>query len=821
MSEDGSPLNNELSIQIANLLKNSLNTQNTNHKLSDILTIKDEKYEQWEQEDLVVFSWLIQNIEPSLASNLTEFPTVKTLWDALVVTYSSGKDKLQTFELHVKANEFKQNGIPLEDFWIVMQGIWGEIERRDPSPMTCAVDITTYNNIRAEKKLFQFLNALDQQFDPIKREILRWDKLPTAEEAYAAVRKQTAHRNILGFIPSPSQGITAGLIASEITEGAGYAARGGNRVDPNAKMNGSSRIDKSKLKCTNCGMNKHTKDQCFKLVGYPEWWSDGHKKGKKEGGDTAASVGNLKATGNGGGNHTGGFGGIAPDQFGDANIPGRRDIRTGMIIGCGTERQGLYYVDEVTQQGTVMLAHGTVDREAWLWHIRLGHPSNTFIIPNTVVRGEKESNDTLCWLKWMPTMEEESHSTQAESSSPHSTAPTISVTGHDLPNLVPEVSNTETTQENPNYDFDSSNHDNQENHEVETEQVEPLQDEPNETSETEETTERYVLPPRVNRGIPPKRYSPEKVSRKSMYPMANVTTGNFSKEAKAFMTAFYSKKIPLTVEQDLESKNWRDAMETEIDALRKNETWKKCVLPPEKIPVGCRWVFTVKHKPDGTIERYKARLVAKGYTQTYGVDYSETFSPVAKIDTIRVLFSIVANEDWPFHQLDDKNAFLHGKLNKEVYMEAPPGFTQDFKKGEVCHLKKSLYGLKQSPRAWFGIFTLAMKKYGFKQSNSDHTLFLKQNGKLITYLIIYVDDMIITGNDEEEVKKLKENLSTEFEMKDLGRLKYFLGIEVLRSKKGIFIRQKKYVLELLAETGMIDCKPTDTPMMANLKLQRE
>ncbi|KAM0012210.1 putative RNA-directed DNA polymerase [Helianthus debilis subsp. tardiflorus] len=152
-------------------------------------------------------------------------------------------------------------------------------------------------------------------------------------------------------------------------------------------------------------------------------------------------------------------------------------------------------------------------------------------------------------------------------------------------------------------------------------------------------------------------------------------------------------------------------------------------------------------------------------------------------------------------------------------MEAPPGFTKNFKAKEVCRLKKSLYGLKQSPRAWFGRFTLAMKRYGFQQSNSDHTLFLKRRGKLVTCLIIYVDDMIITGNDEEEMQKLKANLFTEFEMKDLGRLKYFLGIEVLRSKQGIFICQKKY--DLLAETGMIDCKPADTPMMANQKLFME
>ena len=260
-------------------------------------------------------------------------------------------------------------------------------------------------------------------------------------------------------------------------------------------------------------------------------------------------------------------------------------------------------------------------------------------------------------------------------------------------------------------------------------------------------------------------------------------------------------------------------MQIEMDALKKNQTWEKCKIPEGKKLVGCKWVFTIKHKADRTVERYKARLVAKGYTQTYGIDYSETFSPVAKIDTIRVLFSIAANCDWPLRQFDVKNAFLHGDLKEEVYMEAPPGFLQDFEAGEEYRLKKALYGLKQSPRAWFGRFTEAMKRYGYFQSNSDHTLFLKRRGELVTCLIIYVDDMIITGSDKEEIVALKDRLFREFEMKDLGELKYFLRIEVLRSKQGIFISQRKYILDLLTETGLMDCKPADTPIVANHGLQ--
>lgn len=196
--------------------------------------------------------------------------------------------------------------------------------------------------------------------------------------------------------------------------------------------------------------------------------------------------------------------------------------------------------------------------------------------------------------------------------------------------------------------------------------------------------------------------------------------------------------------------------------------------------MGCRWVFSVKHKADGS---------------------------VAKLNTVRVLLSLAANLDWPLHQLDVKNAFLHGELKEEVYMEVPPGYTTLSKTEMVCKLQRALYGLKQSPRAWFGRFSLAMKKYGFQQSNSDHTLFLKHKLGKVTALIVYVDDIIITGDDVEEMSQLQKQLATEFEMKNLGGLKYFLGIEVARSKQGIFLCQRKYILDLLTEVGMLECRP--------------
>ena len=197
-------------------------------------------------------------------------------------------------------------------------------------------------------------------------------------------------------------------------------------------------------------------------------------------------------------------------------------------------------------------------------------------------------------------------------------------------------------------------------------------------------------------------------------------------------------------------------MREEMDALEKNKTWRITELPKGKKSVGCKWVFSVKYKADGRLERYKARLVAKGYTQTYGVDYQETFAPVAKMSTVKVLLSLAVNLNRDLQQYDVKNAFLHGDLEEEIYMEIPPGFEERLGTNKVCKLQKALYGLKQSPRAWFGRFAKVMLAAGYKQSQADHTLFIKHSKTGgVTALLVYVDDIIVTGDDASEQEMLR------------------------------------------------------------------
>nr|KAJ0198868.1 hypothetical protein LSAT_V11C600327230 [Lactuca sativa] len=728
------------------------------------------------------------------------------LWDALAVTYSSGRDKLQTFNLHVKANDIKQNDNTLEEFWITLQGVWGEIDRIDPNPMKCPDDIKTYARIRSEQKLFQFLNSLNQKYESIKREILRLEPLPSAEAAYATIRKEAAHQNILGTT-NHTQGIAAGMVATE-TRGMGLVTKGVITV----------------------ACQKHTKEQCFGLVGYPEWWVDGHKKSTKGLGPekgraptTYKNIDRKTATE---------FGGVAATRI-DEEVEGfsmetgtwsfenhkknldingcaivaqnykikhesswifdcgatdtmtydlsdfvvstkptksyfqtangekmnvknggkieisptlnlsnclyapalshkllsishvskelncsvlmqptfciLQDIRTGAIIGRDTERQGLYYVDEIfrsdnggefvnsemksffqtkgiihqttcphtpEQNGVaerknrilleitralliesqtpkffwpealvtaaylvnrlptqilksktplqtlteytklpsvltleprifgctvfvhipeanrskfdpyaercVFVGYGITQKGYRCYNPKTRHMFTTmnydfvetkyYYASQHSGQGVTECIDTLNWLRYYTSKEGRSHILQNETPLP--TKPTnVSATQATAPDLIPEVSNTHPSHPDLSETLSTSGQ-SENGHEQENTLVEQAEEQEHvEEQEAVETpAEGYVLPPRSNRGVPPKRYSPEKESRGDRYPVANIAKGNLSKGAKAFVSSLYSNEIPTTTEQALKSKQLRDAMEEEMKALTKNNT---------------------------------------------------------------------------------------------------------------------------------------------------------------------------------------------------------------------------------------------------------
>lgn len=264
---------------------------------------------------------------------------------------------------------------------------------------------------------------------------------------------------------------------------------------------------------------------------------------------------------------------------------------------------------------------------------------------------------------------------------------------------------------------------------------------------------------------------------------------------------------------------WKKAIDDEFSSLKKNGTWSLCELPAGRKAVTCKWVFKLKYKSNGNIDKYKARLVARGFSQEKGFDYNETYSPTAKLTTFRVLLSIANHFGYFVHQMDVKCAFLNGQLREDIYMTQPEGFSEN--NTMVCKLNKSLYGLKQASRMWNERFNQFMIEIGFNRSESDHCLYIKFVENIICYVLLYVDDLAIISNNMKMVNDIKLKLSKEFEMTDVGEIDSFLGIHIERNlnDSSIALSQSRYLKNVLGKFGMNDCKSAATPIENGLSLQ--
>jgi hypothetical protein len=261
-------------------------------------------------------------------------------------------------------------------------------------------------------------------------------------------------------------------------------------------------------------------------------------------------------------------------------------------------------------------------------------------------------------------------------------------------------------------------------------------------------------------------------------------------------------------------------MADEFSALRKTGTWTLVPRPPGVNIVGCKWIFKTKHRPDGTIDKHKARLVARGFTQQHGIDYGDTFSLVVKPATVRLVLSLAVSRGWTLRQIDVSNAFLHGFLAETVYMQQPPGFEDAHYPSHVCKFQRSIYGLKQSPRAWYARLSQRLYRLGFVSSKADTSLFIYSHQGVQIFMLVYVDDIVIAGSTPDVVDVLVRSLAATFPIKDLGRLEYFLGLEAAYNSGGMILTQKKYALDLLHRVNMENCNPATTPLAVSETLSR-
>ncbi|KAJ9542631.1 hypothetical protein OSB04_029137 [Centaurea solstitialis] len=270
---------------------------------------------------------------------------------------------------------------------------------------------------------------------------------------------------------------------------------------------------------------------------------------------------------------------------------------------------------------------------------------------------------------------------------------------------------------------------------------------------------------------------------------------------------FISENEPKAIDDALRDPAWVSAMQEELEEFIRNNVWLLVPRPRKRTIIGSKWIFRNKLDEIGTIIRNKARLVAQGYRQEEGIDYDETFAPVARLEAIRLFLAFAAHMNFKVYQMDIKNVFLNGKLNEEVYVAQPPGFVDPKFPDHVYKLNKALYGLKQAPR--------------FVRGKIDSTLFLKKYPKHILLVQIYVDDIIFGSTNPKLCEKFELLMKSEYKMSMMGELTFFLGLQIKQSEKGIFINQGKYVHEMLKKFDLTSCTPMKTPMAPPLSLEKD
>jgi transposase InsO family protein len=294
-----------------------------------------------------------------------------------------------------------------------------------------------------------------------------------------------------------------------------------------------------------------------------------------------------------------------------------------------------------------------------------------------------------------------------------------------------------------------------------------------------------------------------------------------SAERSLYANVIYAAFNETTMKEARESAEWpqwKEAMETELNQLRQMGTWELVDLPEGRRAVGNRWVLIKKYLKSGQLDKYKARLVAKGYSQVPGMDFSETFSPVVRLETIRTILALTVNFDWELTQMDVKGAYLNGNLEEEVYMLQPEGFGDGTNK--VCHLIKTLYGLKQAGREWNKVLNTRLKDIGFKNIKADPCAFIRETNEHIEIITAWVDDLLLFTETAQLMDALKAELKTLFDISDLGSPQKIVGIEIDRDRKNgrLKISQTQYIDDLLAKYNMTDCKPVATPMDVSIDL---
>ncbi|GAU43894.1 hypothetical protein TSUD_399420 [Trifolium subterraneum] len=859
----------------------------------------DPNFKAWNRCNMLVHSGIMNSVDESIAQSIAFLDNVVDVWNELKERFSQG-DYIRISELQCEIFGMKQESRSVSEFFTALKILWEELDSYLPAPvcsclMRCICN-TGVSNAKHQHKIMRsirFLTGLNENFDPVRAQILLMNPLPTINRIFSMVLQHERQYNSTHFDDSK---VLVNSHDARKPKGRchGSSSSQGNR----SNSYGANNYGAKNKECSYCGKTNHIVENCYRKHGFPPHYGrNSHANNASlEHVDERENMDDNKSVR--GNNNNTDFG-FTKEQYNQlmtliqssntsnqASSSTHVNIATGHVASgirnltcslsssplgqwivdsgasdhicsslkyfssyksithvhvrlpnghasiakyAGTVKdnlrmtglakliEGLYYLhilpDQV--QSTIASSHtiSATDQDSRARKaVYLGHKQGVkgavLFDLNTksifISRNVTYHEHILPYQNSNPPFQWSYHSTHT----PQNDIP--SVPGlYDSEPLVPTSNiSIPPIETNPNSSDDITHHNTDL---VSTTTPETIFSNTDDIHETDtinlrRSTRTKSFPSHLSDYVCNLSTDVTKSSSSGiLYPISHFHSyANLSASHNKFALPVtndvepmlpgcgYGTGIRYRVEPTRASTQdcWVKAMNGVLQALQQNKTWIIVDTPLHVKPVGSRWVYKVKHKADGSIERYKARLVAK------------------------------AISSWHLHQLDVNNAFLHGDLHEEVYMTIPQGVTHS-KPNQVCKLLKSLYGLKQASRKWYEKLTGVLLSQGYKQSSSDHSLFTLHRESSFTVLLVYVDDIILADNSLDEFTRIKQILDDHFKIKDLGQLKYFLGIEVAHSSQGISICQIKYCLDLLQDTGLLGAKPAKTPLDPSVKLHQD
>lgn len=781
---------------------------------------------QWDTCNDLVIAWIHGNVSDNIKRSILFINSAHEIWKQLEKRFqlSNGSRK---YKLTKELFTISQGKFKIHEYYTVVSSLWEEIDSMNvlPSVTTVADDITTLLKAidvqKEESRLFVFLNGLDDAYSALRSQLLMQQPLPTVEAVCAMLQQEESQRDVLPIV--------------DIEHTAMYSKGPTER-----------NVEKNALYCSACGGKNHTSDRCWVVNGFPKWHYKNRKPVPRGGGHNQGPtrwIGNNRQSNQRMANNVSAANETNKDDvmFSPQQLQQLLKLMPG---NSGNTQRGSDTEEELEMgfSGMVACNLSIVSHNAWiidsgasdhmtcsvakLSNVTIADSNLTITLPTGDVSkithmGDMRLDNGLVLYKVL-VVPQFNHNLLSIHKLAHDNNCDVKFTPDTCEIISSQTNAVQAVGRVYNglyYLFDNAD---------------------GGASNTQPGILSQCSAAAVDINLWHLRLGHASTTKMRHIPMlkqhvrhtGQVTDHLVHNKFNCFLTSYTSNTDPSTFAQALKHHHWVDAMNKELSALELNNTWEVTELPPSKKSIGCKWVFKTKFNTDGTVERYKARLVILGCKQTYGVDYMDTFAPVAKLTTVRTLLAMAAIQDWIVIQMDVTNAFLHGDLQEIVYMKFPPGYkgmgsrisyshdagSSSSAKGLVCRLIKSLYGLKQAPRTWFSKLSLTLINNDYVQSKTDYSLFVKTTKETIVLVLVYVDDFLIAGNSSHDIAALKKMLFVNFHMKDLGDVRYFLGLEIDRKAEGFFVSQKKYTLDLLKEYDMEDASPVKLPMDVHIKL---